>query len=231
MWTASSSSPRAGLGSRPVTNDELTFFKELPMITSTNRNSCNHSTYARHRSITKGSQQLLRKVVADFKTARDKLIFEEFGNFLDFSRAWGGGGCLRVAAGPLYVCKLDSENKPAKTGRVQNNVLKSDLQIILSDINVMQTMQKRWVAEEDSKSSVATYICAFLGTNRLEIIASKWGFTPGHHFYHWQAIDRGANLGHVVAVDDLNDGDDTSNNSANKHDAVMQGLRDALPFM
>jgi hypothetical protein len=210
------------------------------MITSTNRNSSNGSTYARHRRITKGNKKVLQKVVDDFKTATDKQIFEEFSNFQDFSMAWGGGRCLRVAAGPLYVHKADFRGNPAKIERVANPDLKSDLMLILSDISVMQTLNTRWVkteTEEDS-SSARTYICVFVGTNRLEVVASKWGFKGStsflhNKFFHWQAIARGANLANVVANDDLSseDEDDTSSNSASTHDVVMHGLRDALPFM
>jgi hypothetical protein len=190
-------------------------------IISGSRNPKNDSRFARRRSILKGRTNQLTNVINGLKTASDKMIFEEFiGStsdkpHLDFGDAWGRGHMKHRQTGPGE--KLDVRSFEPKLDRIPNQELKSDFRLILADFTTLKT---RFAADPQNRG----YICMFVGKNRLELIASKWGLTvptgSDHHFFHWQAVARGGSVQRVVTVDDASLSDDDSSGGSKKADLL-----------
>lgn len=186
-------------------------------IISGSRNPKNDSLYARRRSVFKGKTKQLENVISGLKNASDKVIFEQFTKHdggspvVSFNDAWGMAEILQGTK------KIDLKAFTPKVERIPNDELKSDFRLILADF----TRLKMRFTEDDQNRG---YICMFVGTNRLELIASKWGlaasarstpnlFSPAgtlHHFYHWQAVARGGSVQQVVTVDDSSLSEDSS---------------------
>jgi hypothetical protein len=205
------------------------------MITSASRSPMNDSRYARRRSITKGKRKQLIEVVNALKAADDKLILEEFqpsklpsseSTVIGwFTHSWGLGRINADMSGVVNVRFPNFQGYPPRIDRVPNPELKGDLKLMLGDFTLM-----RGRFDGGAKHG---YICMFVGKARLELIVSKWGATPGHHFYHWQAIAKGADPGSVNTIDDLSNvkDDEVSETRAEKDVKVMKALGEMLPFM
>jgi hypothetical protein len=186
------------------------------MIISASRHPNNDSLYARHRSTTKGHRHQLKEVVQALKNADDKVIFEEFSpSMLDkygksgsdvvqaFAARWGMMHYAEYRSGVLPVRRAEytKDGFNIQYHRIPNNELKSDFKLIIYDLTKIQGVRQFRAAKHG-------YLCVFVGDARLEVIAAKNGATPGHHFFHWQAIAKGQNPNHVCTVDDLSTKDD-----------------------
>jgi hypothetical protein len=120
-----------------------------------------------------------------------------------FSMRWGLAhySIDRKGVLPVHYAKPSKEYS-IQVGRIPNDELKSDFKLIVYDLTVIQGVREFRMAKH-------AYLAVFVGKARLEVIASKYGATPGkHHFYHWQAIAKGQGVDDVVAVDDSSVEDD-----------------------
>jgi hypothetical protein len=203
-------------------------------IISANRNPKNDSLYARRRSVFKGKTKQLENIINGLKNASDKVIFEEFTKdgggtpVALFNGAWGMGEILRGTK------KIDPKAFTPKVERIPNDELKSDFRLIFADFT---KLKMRFTQDDQDRG----YICMFVGTNRLELIASKWGvaasarstpnlFSPAgtiHHFYHWQAVARGGSVQQVITVDDSSLSEDSSESGSDKKGELLKTLTTA----
>ena len=176
------------------------------IVSTSHKNPRNDSQFARRRSITKGQREQLRDVVDTLKARQGLVVCEEFSRSrLDRYQLSSGKPCKNVlhafashwglAATGLKMGKVlphrtvtFADNKNAyqpRTDRIPNAELKSDFKVILADLSLL-------VEHRGFDSAQHAYLAVFIGDRWLEVIASKWGNTPRHHFYHWQAVAAGA---------------------------------------
>jgi hypothetical protein len=190
------------------------------IISTSHKNPNNKSQYARRRSIWKGRREQLFEVVDGLKAKGGLVVYEEFSpsrmgrytkrsrtpNVLEaFTDNWGIVKFWEKTSGvvpSLQPFTAQNQLKPARVDRIPNQELKSDFKLIIGDLSYL-------VIGRGFDWAPHAYLAVFVGNNWLELIASKNGNMKGHHFYHWQAVARGApGVGHTV--DDASVQDDAS---------------------
>jgi hypothetical protein len=187
------------------------------IVSTSHKNARNHSQYARRRSIRKGNREQLVAVVTELKNRQSLVVCEEFSpsrmhrytrpNVLEaFAVNWGladtGLKMGKVLAHRTVSFDPKKCQYQPRIDRIPNPELKSDFRLILADLSLL-------VDQRGFASAPHAYLAVFVGTNWLDVIASKWGNTAGHHFFHWQGVAAGAPAA-VNTVDDGSAEDDAS---------------------
>jgi len=191
------------------------------IVSTSHKNRRNKSLHARRRSIRKGQQEQLFAVVTELKGRQSLVVCEEFSpsrlnrytrssgkpctNVLEaFAVNWGlyHYGFNNKAIVPYYKLDLKGTEYQPHLDRIQNDELKSDFKFILADLSLL-------VLGRGFDKTPHAYLAVFVGTNWLDVIASKNGNMAKHHFYHWQAVAAGAPAA-VNTVDDASVEDDAT---------------------
>jgi hypothetical protein len=168
-------------------------------ILSTNNNPKNQSIFARRRSITKGHSQQLQSLIQRLRDERRTIWIEVQGNFFDLRLAlkangFSKGQCFgseqslrRVpqGLGNKWVTK-QSFPPPARWMQTLAPDLKSDLQLIWPDLNAI-ALERHEESNVGKTWDEYVFVVA-IKRDAIDIVFSKYGFRPNHHFYHWQAV-------------------------------------------
>jgi hypothetical protein len=159
-------------------------------ILSTNHNPNNESVYARHRSTSKGTRSVITEVVQGLK-GENRTIFSQIqGNFFqveDEVERWLGGGL------PFQY----SPKVPATEGLVQNPALHRHPRRPVPHLDGLSKDCQRPAAGQSYGGYKEYLVVAAISCDKIDLIFSKYGFRPFHHFFHWQAVSEGVDGVHV----------------------------------
>lgn len=201
-------------------------------VTSTNHNPKNDSKYARRRSISKGSYNQLRGAIETLEEAVGKNNVHVYaGPAVNVVRAFEKRWKVKLGAarkiGAVMGYWQSNDPKPsAEMMSVLSPALQADLQLVWDDVNVivqrrLGTLRGRDMIMEGAGARLTDGARKYLhemesvivfahAPDCFDLIVSKYGFgTQGrdgdHHFFHWQARQKGGAAKGTTHVDDYAD--------------------------
>jgi hypothetical protein len=187
-----------------MTNIKINIRGPSMAVTSVNHNPGNDSSYARHRSIWKGSKNQLRDTVASLQGTPGVKVYEYWDTPLDiikrFKDDWGVN--LKVSRAPPKGRQvLGTWTIASPSHRMMNAVggnLRADLKLLWDDFMLITAQRIGWSggagAENISAYSGKSLLVFATGPSSFDLIVSKYGYGENlkhnHHFYQWQARDK-----------------------------------------
>jgi len=174
-------------------------------IRTKNSNPKNDSQWARHRSITKGTQNQLENVIKALKAQRGatyrhfdlrpKELRNEWSEKFDQSLPVFNANALTFK-GTAGIADWLGAASPFIT----------DLKTIWRDFAKIFVRR----SDDAGKTKQVLFVC-YTSTN-FDLIYSKWGTTPNHKFFHWAATVDAVPKGRAT-IDDFLDSDDLGDES------------------